>query len=92
MRSNKPYYPQHTPPDLPFEEHHKYSNNVYNGGSIYESNIDGRSEYEIMNLFQEIGMTAIALKARNTTDKQAYVMLLSGFNGALQNLLINHVK
>lgn len=35
-----------------------------------------------------MGMAAIALKARGTTDKQAYVMLISGFNGALQNSLI----
>ena len=59
-KSKKPYYPRHTPPDLLFEEHHKYTSNKYTGESIHELNIDGRSEYEMMNLFQEMGMAAMA--------------------------------
>ena len=64
MRSKKPYYPLHTSPDLLFEEHHKHFNSIYTREGIYEWNIDGRSKYEIMNLFQEMRMPAISFKSR----------------------------
>ncbi|WZZ62086.1 hypothetical protein YC2023_062193 [Brassica napus] len=83
-KSTKPYNKRHTPPDLLFEEHHKYSANMYSGDGIYEWNIDGRSEYEIMNLLQEMGMAAMAYKAKGNDDKQSCVLLVVGFNGALR--------
>lgn len=36
IKSIKFYYPRHTPPDLLFEKHHKYTNNVYTWDDIYE--------------------------------------------------------
>ena len=85
QQSKKTYYPRHSPPDLLFEEHHKFpSTNFYNGEGIYEWNIDGRSEYEMMNLFQEMGMASIAYKAKGLSDKQSCILLISGLNGALK--------
>ena len=37
---------------------------MYFGDGIYEWNIDGRSEYEIMNLLQEMGMALWPIKQR----------------------------
>ena len=103
-KSKKPYYPRHTPPDLLFEEHHKYSSNEYTGESIHEWNIDGRLECEMMNLFQEMRMAAMAYKGKGNDDKQACVLLVVGFTGALrywwdnsldtitQDSIINHVE
>lgn len=105
QQSKKPYYPRHSPPDLLFEEHNKFpSTNFYNGEGIYEWNIDGRSEYEMMNLFQEMGMATLAYKSKGMSDKQACLLLISGFNGALkfwwdnalditsQDSIINHTE
>ena len=47
----KNWYPKPTPPDLQFEERHTYVNSSYSPDLIYEWNIDGMSEYEIINLF-----------------------------------------
>ena len=83
-KSTKPYYKRNTPPDVLFEEHHKYSANMYFGDRIYEWNIDGKSEYKIMNLLQEMGMAAMAYKAKRNDDKQSCVLLIVGFNGAFR--------
>ena len=103
-KSRKPYYPRHTPPDLLFEEHHKYTSKEYSGESIYEWNIDGRSEYEMLNLFQEMVMATMAYKGRGNNDQQSCILLVSGFTGALrywwdnsldaitQESIINHVE
>ncbi|CAN7084036.1 unnamed protein product [Brassica oleracea var. botrytis] len=37
-----------------------------------------------MNLLQEMGMTAMAYKAKGNDDKQLCVLLIVGFNGALR--------
>ncbi|CAN6996039.1 unnamed protein product, partial [Brassica oleracea var. botrytis] len=37
-----------------------------------------------MNLLQEMGMTAMAYKAKGNDDKQSCVLLIVGFNGALR--------
>ena len=50
----KNWYPKPTPPDLQFEERHTYVNSSYSPDLIYEWNIDGMSEYEIINLLHEI--------------------------------------
>lgn len=46
---------------------------------MYEWNINGRSAYEMMNLFQETGIADLAYKAKGLSDKQACV--LSVLNG-----------
>ena len=90
--------------DLLFEEHHKYNSKEYSGESIYEWNIDGRSEYEMLNLFQEMVMATMAYKGRGNNDQQSCILLVSGFTGALrywwdnsldaitQESIINHVE
>lgn len=77
---------------------------MYTGDGLYEWNIDGKSEYEIMSLLQEMGMAALAYKARGKTDRQTCIMLLAGFTGALkfwwdnsidldvQEKIINHIE
>src|SRR6516165_9129139 len=76
------YYPRPTPPDLLYEERPKFTSGMYSDDSIYEWNIDGKSEYEIMNLLQEIGMAATAFKAHKATDHEAAKLVVSGFTGS----------
>lgn len=77
MTSNKLYYPKDSPRDLLFEEHHTYNRpNIFSGEGIYEWNIDGRSKYEMMNLFQEMGIASIAYKAKRLHDKEACIYYL----------------
>lgn len=56
------YYPRPTPPDIQYEERAKFHTKSYDGTSIYEWNIVGKSEYEILNTLQEMGMAKIAYK------------------------------
>ena len=60
------YYPRPTPPDIQYEEKAIFKSS-YDGTSVYEWNIDGKSEYEILNTLQEIGMAVTAYKTKQVT-------------------------
>ena len=49
-----PDQPPHPPQDLQFEERELTVRNSYNAESLYEWNIDGMSQYEILNELHEI--------------------------------------
>ena len=79
------YYPRPTPPDLQYEERHTLVQSRYDGSCIYEWNIDGCSEYQIINLLQEMTMASNAYKSHNKDDEQkVFKALISGFTGSLK--------
>ena len=45
----KNYYPRPTPPDIQYEENYQMTGSRYDGDAIYEWNLDGLSEYQILN-------------------------------------------
>ncbi|KAL6331848.1 hypothetical protein AAG906_020193 [Vitis piasezkii] len=50
------YYPRPTFPDMQFEERNQYTQASYTSGTIYEWNIDGMTEYNILTKLQEMTM------------------------------------
>ena len=78
------YYTRPTPPDIQYEERAKFHTKNYDGTSIYEWNIDGKSEYEILNTLQEMGMAKMAYKVKNITEQDIASLLITGFTGQLK--------
>ena len=58
------YYPRPTPPDLQYEERSQIVQSKYDGDDIYEWNIDGVSDHQVLNILQEMIMTSTAYKSR----------------------------
>ena len=57
---------------------------MYNDTFIYEWNIDGLSEHEIINVLHQMTMEATAYLTDND-DHNAAQLLISGFFGTLQS-------
>uniref|UniRef100_A0A6N2LKD6 Reverse transcriptase domain-containing protein n=1 Tax=Salix viminalis TaxID=40686 RepID=A0A6N2LKD6_SALVM len=57
----------------------------YNATSLYEWNIDGMSEYNILNTLQQMTMAANAYKTQTgTPDRAIAELLIAGFSGQLK--------
>ena len=57
----------------------------YNASSLYEWNIDGMSEYNILNTLQQMTMAANAYKTQTgTPDRAIAELLIAGFSGQLK--------
>ncbi|KAH9781409.1 hypothetical protein KPL71_008454 [Citrus sinensis] len=57
----------------------------YNASSVYEWNLDGMSEYNILGLLQQMTMAANAYKTQSgTSDKAIAEILIAGFTGQLK--------
>jgi hypothetical protein len=57
----------------------------FNASSLYEWNIDGMSEYNILNTLQQMTMTTNAYKTQTgTPDKAIAELLIAGFSGQLK--------
>jgi hypothetical protein len=78
------FYPRPTPPDLQFEERELTVRNAYNAESLYEWNIDGMSQYEILNELHEMLMVSNVYKSNNKTDHQIANIIITGFTGQLK--------
>ncbi|KAK9707332.1 hypothetical protein RND81_07G189800 [Saponaria officinalis] len=83
--STRNYYPRPTPPDIQYEERSKFKTNQYSPNTIHEWNIDGKSEYEILNTLKEMGMAKAAYKIRESGEQVVFSMLIAGFTGQLKN-------
>ena len=59
------YYPRPTFPDMQFEERSQYTQDSYTSGIIYEWNIDGMTEYNILTKLQEMTMVSTTYKLNN---------------------------
>ena len=77
----KNWYPKPTPLDLQFEERHTFVNSSYSPDLIYEWNIDGMSEYEIINLLHEMTLLTNAYKNHGQLDHQIAHLIVTGFTG-----------
>ena len=59
------YYPRPTFLDMQFEERNQYTQASYTSGTIYEWNIDGMTEYNILTKLQEMTMVSATYKLNN---------------------------
>ncbi|KAH9768677.1 hypothetical protein KPL71_011689 [Citrus sinensis] len=75
-----------SPPDLAIDNRPSALNQSrFNASSIYEWNIDGMSEYNILGLLQQMTMAANAYKTQlGTSDKAIAEILIAGFTGQLK--------
>ncbi|KAH9776545.1 hypothetical protein KPL71_006740 [Citrus sinensis] len=75
-----------TPPDLAIDNRPSALNQSrFNASSVYEWNIDGMSEYNILGLLQQMTMTANAYKTQTgTSDRAIAEILVVGFIGQLK--------
>ncbi|KAH9697050.1 hypothetical protein KPL71_023442 [Citrus sinensis] len=75
-----------SPPDLTIDNRPSALNQSrYNASSVYEWNLDGMSEYNILGLLQQMTMAANAYKTQSgTSDKAIAEILIAGFTGQLK--------
>ncbi|KAH9681204.1 hypothetical protein KPL71_026881 [Citrus sinensis] len=75
-----------SPPDLAIDNRPSALNQSrFNASSVYEWNIDGMSEYNILGLLQQMTMAANAYKTQSgTSDKAIVEILIAGFTGQLK--------
>ena len=90
------YYPIPTLPDLQYKERNQIVQSKYDGDAIYEWNIDGVSDHQVLNIFQEMIMASTAYKSRGNSDNLICVHLVVGFTSQLKgwrdNALIEEEK
>ena len=79
----KNWYPKPTP-YLQFEERHTFVNSSYLLDLIYEWNIDGMLEYEIINLLHEMTLLTNVYKNHGKQDHQIAHLIAIGFTGQLK--------
>ncbi|KAH9681568.1 hypothetical protein KPL71_027019 [Citrus sinensis] len=75
-----------SPPDLTIDNRPSALNQArYNASSVYEWNIDGMSEYNVLGVLQQMTMAANAYKTQSgTSDKAITEILIAGFTGQLK--------
>ncbi|KAH9800748.1 hypothetical protein KPL71_000787 [Citrus sinensis] len=75
-----------SPPDLVIDNRPAALNQSrFNASSVYEWNIDGMSEYNILGLLQQMTMAANAYKTQSgTSDKAIAEIFITGFTGQLK--------
>ncbi|GJW92742.1 hypothetical protein Tco_0172414, partial [Tanacetum coccineum] len=76
---------------MQYEERQGLTQARYDGTTIYEWNIDGQTEYQILNLLQEMTMASNAYKTRNSNEEKIVKVLISGFTGSLKGWWDNYV-
>ena len=83
-KPSKLYYQRSTPPDLLLEEK-SLSIKSFSANNIYEWNIDGQTEYQIMNTLQHMTMCATAYSTTHNCSEETIVeILVAGFSGQLK--------
>ena len=76
----KNWYPRPTPPDIQFEERNIQNQFSVSSDKLYEWNIDGLSEQEILNKLQHISMVANNyITKHNLSQSQIVDLLVTGF-------------
>ena len=82
---SQPYYSRPTPPDLQLKTNRSLIQPSYDGNTVYQWNIDGKSKYEIANTLKEMGICETSYIAKGVSVKDATKLLVSGFIGQLKN-------
>ena len=78
------YYPRPTPLDLQYEERSQIVQSKYNGDDIYEWNIDGVSDHQVLNILQEMIMASTTYKSRENSNQSICTHLIAGFTCQLK--------
>ncbi|KAH9716792.1 hypothetical protein KPL71_021575 [Citrus sinensis] len=75
-----------SPPDLIIDNRPSALNQArYNASSVYEWNLDGMSEYNILGVLRQMTMAANAYKTQSgTSDRAIAEILIAGFTGQLK--------
>jgi hypothetical protein len=79
----KYYYKRPSPQDLLFEENEFYQNS-YSGKSIYEWNIDGLNEKQIIDVIHRMIMYSTVCKQQGNRDGSIATFITTGFVGQLR--------
>ncbi|MCH96737.1 hypothetical protein A2U01_0017726, partial [Trifolium medium] len=79
----KYYYKRPSPQDLLFEEKEPYQNS-YSGKTIYEWNIDGLNDKQIIDLVHRMLMYSTVCKQQGNTDSGIASFIVTGFIGQLR--------
>ncbi|KAG7987181.1 hypothetical protein I3843_03G120200 [Carya illinoinensis] len=87
----KNWYSRPTPPDLQYEERGSYSQFSVSADQMYEWNIDGFSEQEILNTLNRMSMVAIAYYNNKLSQIEIVDILTSGFSGMLRSWWDKHL-
>jgi hypothetical protein len=77
------YYERPSPQDLLYEENDFYQNS-YSGRSIYEWNIDGLNDKQIVDVTQKMLMYSTINKQQGNSDSVIAVFITTGFVGQLR--------
>ncbi|QHN81872.1 uncharacterized protein DS421_20g690740 [Arachis hypogaea] len=65
----------------------------FNAHNVYEWNIDGKTEYNIMSMLQHMTMVGITYQAAHDTSEEAITnVIVSGFSGQLKGLWDNYLS
>ena len=84
MSFTKNWYSKPTPLDMQFEERSFQTHFSISADKLYEWNIDGLSEQEIINKMSQMSMVSIAYKNNHDLDQLEIVnLLVIGFSGTL---------
>jgi hypothetical protein len=81
---DKIYYDRPSPQDLLFEENEDIVQNSYSGRSIYEWNIDGLNDRQIVTVTQKMLMYATICKQQGNPDRNIAIFITVGFVGQLR--------
>ena len=85
MSFTKNWYSKPTPPDMQFEERSFQTQFYVSADKIYEWNINGLSEQEIINKMGHLSMVGIAYMNNHNLDHPEIVdLLVTGFSGTLR--------
>lgn len=78
------FYQKPTSPNLQFEERSQIVQSKYYGDDIYEWNIDGVNEHQILNILQEMIIASTAYKSKGNSNHSIAKHLTVGFTGQLK--------
>ncbi|QHO12782.1 polyprotein [Arachis hypogaea] len=79
-------------PDLALEER-ELGFVSFNANNVYEWNIDGKTEYNIMSMLQHMTMVGTAYQAAHETSEEAIAnVIVSGFSGQLKGWWDNYLS
>ena len=85
MSFTKNWYSKPTPPDMQFEERSFQTQFFVSAEKLYEWNIDGLSEQEIIDKMSHMSMVGIAYQNNHDLDQPEIVnLLVTGFSGTLR--------
>ena len=82
---NQPYYLRHSPPDLQLKTNKLLIQSNHDGITMYEWNIDGKSEFEIANTLQGMSICATSYIAKGASIEDAIEFIASSLIGQLKN-------